>query len=61
MYTPKTTTITGRLSSPDPNIQNIPIRSELVSELRKCLVEEAKITASSADYAQIERRLLGDL
>ena len=52
---------TGRLSSSDPNLQNIPIRTELGAELRKGFIPRDGFRFVSADYSQIELRVLAHL
>ncbi len=57
----QTSTNTGRLSSRDPNLQNIPVKTELGEEIRKCFVAAPGHVLIAADYSQIQLRLLADV
>ena len=57
----QTSTNTGRLSSRDPNLQNIPIKTEIGEEIRKCFVAPAGRKLISVDYSQVQLRLLADV
>jgi len=54
----QTVAATGRLSSTDPNLQNIPVRTDLGAEIRACFVAEDGCRLVVADYSQIELRLM---
>ncbi len=57
----QTVAATGRLSSSDPNLQNIPVRRELGREIRRAFIPRDGWTMVSADYSQVELRLLAHL
>ena len=57
----QTVTATGRISSTEPNLQNIPVRTELGREIRKMFAAEGEKVLVDADYSQIELRVLADI
>ncbi|MFT4049082.1 MAG: DNA polymerase I [Solirubrobacterales bacterium] len=57
----QTRAATGRLSSTNPNLQNIPVRTPLGATIRECFVAEAGCLLTSADYSQVELRVLAQV